>query len=136
MDPSITAIFVYGTLKRGQCREHCWPHLPLRVEGATIRGRLLDLGPYPALVEGDDLIAGEVWHLATEHMPHTLAVLDEVEDAAVGEVGLYARRLVECRTPTGESVQAYAYYYSRPHDISHCPMVRAGSDGLCRWQGS
>jgi gamma-glutamylcyclotransferase (GGCT)/AIG2-like uncharacterized protein YtfP len=132
MAPPITVLFVYGTLQRGQCRERCWPHAPRRVEPAVVRGRLYDLGPYPALVEGDDLVGGEAWHLAPEHVPRTLTVLDEVEDVAAGEAGLYARRVVECREAS-ETVRAYAYYYSRPHDIAHHPRVPPGEDGVCRW---
>jgi hypothetical protein len=60
-------------------------------------------------------------------------VLDEVEDVAVGEAGLYARRVVECRPADGQSVQAYAYYYSRPQEIAHHPRVAPGKDGVCRW---
>jgi gamma-glutamylcyclotransferase (GGCT)/AIG2-like uncharacterized protein YtfP len=134
MDASITALFVYGTLQRGQCRERCWPHAPLSVELATVRGRLYDLGPYPALVAGDDLIGGEVWRLAAEHLSRTLAVLDEVEDVAAGEAGLYARRAVECRTERGAAVRAFAYYYARPHEIEHCLRVQPDSDGVCRWR--
>ena len=133
MEPSITALFVYGTLQRGQCREQFWPHPPTRVESATVRGQLRDLGPYPALIEGDALVGGEVWRLAPEHVPRTLAVLDEVEDVAVGEAGLYARRIVECRTGDGQTVRAYAYYYSRPQEIAHHPRVPPGGDGVCRW---
>jgi gamma-glutamylcyclotransferase (GGCT)/AIG2-like uncharacterized protein YtfP len=134
MTAPITALFVYGTLQRGQCRERCWPHAPLSVQAATVRGRLYDLGPYPALVEGDELVGGEVWQLAAEYMPHTLAVLDDVEDAAVGEAGLYARRLVECRTESGATVRAYAYYYSRPQEIEHYARVRPDANGICRWR--
>jgi gamma-glutamylcyclotransferase (GGCT)/AIG2-like uncharacterized protein YtfP len=133
MDQPITVLFVYGTLQRGQCRERFWPHPALRVEPAVVRGRLYDLGPYPALVEGDDLVGGEAWHLAPEHIPHTLTVLDEVEDAAVGEAGLYARRIVECRQGNDETVQAYAYHYSRPWEIAHHVRVAPGDDGICRW---
>ncbi len=130
----ITVLFVYGTLQRGQCREGCWPHAPLRVEPAVIRGRLHDLGPYPALVEGDDLIGGEAWHLAPEHVARTLVVLDEVEDAAVGEAGLYARRIVECRTHGGQTLSAYAYYYCGPQDLAGHLRVPADDDGVCRWR--
>jgi gamma-glutamylcyclotransferase (GGCT)/AIG2-like uncharacterized protein YtfP len=133
MDQAITVLFVYGTLQRGQCRERCWPHAPLRVEPAVVRGRLYDLGSYPALVEGDDLVGGEAWHLAPEHVPHTLTALDEVEDVAVGEAGLYARRIVQCRQRDGATVRAYAYFYSRPAEIAHHKRVTPGTDGICRW---
>lgn len=51
----ITDLFVYGTLKRGQCRETMWPRPPVSVRPAFIRGRLYDLGPYPAIWCGDCL---------------------------------------------------------------------------------
>jgi gamma-glutamylcyclotransferase (GGCT)/AIG2-like uncharacterized protein YtfP len=46
-------VFVYGTLKRGEVRAACWPREPVKVEEATVRGALFDLGDYPALVPGD-----------------------------------------------------------------------------------
>jgi gamma-glutamylcyclotransferase (GGCT)/AIG2-like uncharacterized protein YtfP len=78
------AIFVYGTLQRGQVRERCWPRPALRVEPATVRGWLFDLGPYPALVvpaagEVADTIAGELWHVAADDLEVTLAALDRIE---------------------------------------------------------
>lgn len=48
MSPGITSVFVYGTLQRGEVREHCWPHAPVSIEWGTIRGQLRDLGEYPA----------------------------------------------------------------------------------------
>lgn len=52
-------IFVYGTLKRGEEREAMWPRWPVRVEAATTLGILYDIGPYPALAAGDDVVEGE-----------------------------------------------------------------------------
>lgn len=55
-------IFLYGTLRRGggadQLLRGCTPEGP-----ATVRGRLHDLGPYPALVldPGGDPVHGEIW---------------------------------------------------------------------------
>ena len=37
-------VFVYGTLMRGELRERCWPHQPLCVIPACVRGLLYDLG--------------------------------------------------------------------------------------------
>src|SRR5687768_17088800 len=58
MSESISAVFVYGTLKQGDVRAHLWPRPPQSIEPAVIRGRMHDLGPYPALVDGGDPIAG------------------------------------------------------------------------------
>jgi gamma-glutamylcyclotransferase (GGCT)/AIG2-like uncharacterized protein YtfP len=56
----LSGVFVYGTLQRGGVRERCWPRKPIYVEVARVRGALYDLGPYPALVEGSDFVAGEL----------------------------------------------------------------------------
>ena len=56
-------IFVYGTLKRGEVRETSWPRQPVSIEWGTLAGRLHDLGPYPALVEGEDKVLGELWQV-------------------------------------------------------------------------
>jgi gamma-glutamylcyclotransferase (GGCT)/AIG2-like uncharacterized protein YtfP len=74
-----SAVFVYGTLKRGEVRARSWPRLPLKVDPATVRGTLFDLEAYPALVEGNQIVAGELWHFAPDDIPETLAVLDMIE---------------------------------------------------------
>jgi gamma-glutamylcyclotransferase (GGCT)/AIG2-like uncharacterized protein YtfP len=86
----ITDLFVYGTLKRGECRELMWPRKPIRVRDAFILAQLYDLGAYPAIrvdesdeaasgVEHLDWVAGELWSFAPEDLLATLAVLDEIE---------------------------------------------------------
>lgn len=89
-------VFVYGTLCRGQCREECWPREPLSVAVGYVRGRLFDLGPYPAMLPGDDWVRGEYWTLREEDMPETLRVLDAIEGyAQSGEADLYRRQEVD-----------------------------------------
>jgi gamma-glutamylcyclotransferase (GGCT)/AIG2-like uncharacterized protein YtfP len=134
MPDSIRALFVYGTLQRGQCREKFWPHLPEKIEPAVARGQLHDLGPYPALVEGSDRIGGELWHIRPEHVAETLSILDGVEDAAVGETGLYVRRVVTVETADGQSQKAFAYFYTRPAEVGDMPIVTPDADGICRWR--
>lgn len=77
--PLSNHVFVYGTLKRGQCRESCWPTEPLAVRSAWTYGTLYDLGPYPALLVGNDRILGELWSFEPEDVPGVLLVLDRVE---------------------------------------------------------
>src|SRR6056297_1504244 len=72
-------IFVYGTLKRGECRGGCWPRAPRSVQPGFIRGRLLDLGPFPGWVPGDGWIRGEVWEIGAADLAATLETLDEIE---------------------------------------------------------
>jgi gamma-glutamylcyclotransferase (GGCT)/AIG2-like uncharacterized protein YtfP len=126
-------IFVYGTLKRGQCRQRCWPRQPVRVEWAVVRGRLYDLGPYPAMVTGDDLIRGELWHLRPEDVPETLERLDEIEGCVEGTGDQYVRVIIECRDDQDGSHRAYAYQFARRDTIERYPVVTAAANGFCEW---
>jgi gamma-glutamylcyclotransferase (GGCT)/AIG2-like uncharacterized protein YtfP len=128
------AVFVYGTLKQGEVRARSWPRPALSIEPAEIRARMHDLGPYPAIVEGDDRIAGELWRFAEGDMAETLRVLDAVECFEHGGADLYVRRIVSGLTATGASFQAFAYFYGAPDRIAHTPIIASGADGLCRWQ--
>jgi gamma-glutamylcyclotransferase (GGCT)/AIG2-like uncharacterized protein YtfP len=128
-----TAIFVYGTLQRGQCRERNWPRPPMRIEDATVQGALYDLGPYPALVEGNDCIAGELWHLTDADLPETLRELDRVEAFYGRADDLYQRVTIRCHTPTGP-VLAWTYRYARPGDMKVAQRIApSATTGQCRW---
>lgn len=135
MPPTVEAIFVYGTLQRGEVRERCWPRKPLRIEWATVGGQLRDLGEYPALVAGEDLVLGELWHLAAADMDATLATLDEVEWYGQNDDDEYVREVVACRTLSGEDRRAYTYRYAKSHEIVMLPIVLPDADGFCRWTG-
>jgi gamma-glutamylcyclotransferase (GGCT)/AIG2-like uncharacterized protein YtfP len=131
---SCSRVFVYGTLQQGEELSHLWPHAPLAVEAAVVTGRLHDLGPYPALVAGTDLVAGELWKLDPEHMAATLAVLDDVEDyGQEGEDDLYVRTIVECRVGDGRVERAFTYLFADPSALVSAPVIAPDSDGLCRW---
>ena len=135
MSDAIDTIFVYGTLQRGELRESCWPRRPLRIEWGTIRGALKDLGEYPALVDGQDLILGELWHFAATDVVATLATLDEIEWYGQDDNDLYVRETVTCHNASGEPRQAYTYRYAKPREIALAPVVVPAADGFCRWTG-
>ena len=128
-------IFVYGTLKRGEVRERCWPHKPVSVEWATLSGELRDLGAYPALVPGDDIVLGELWRIEPRDMAATLATLDEIEGFGQGEDDLYVRQVVRCLTLAAETRIAYTYFYANPAAIASRPVVLPDRDGYCQWNG-
>jgi gamma-glutamylcyclotransferase (GGCT)/AIG2-like uncharacterized protein YtfP len=132
MSSDSTAIFVYGTLKRGGVREKCWPRKPLVVEVATVRGTLYDLGPYPALVEGNDLLEGELWHFAADGLPPTLAVLDQVEGYSGKTDDWYRRIIIDCQTAAGIA-QAWTYLYARAHELRHAQRMTPNASGVCQW---
>lgn len=127
-------IFVYGTLQRGQCRERCWPHRPVQIERGTIRAALYDLGPYPAIGPGDDVVRGELWEIAPNDIEQTLRVLDEVEGYSQLGDDLYVRRLVTCRTDDGREVVAWTYYYGDAPRLDQKPRVSPNDAGEVLWR--
>lgn len=72
-------VFVYGTLKRGQCRQACWPVAPACISQGWIKGMMLDLGPYPALLEGNDRVWGELWSFEAHLIEAVHCTLDQIE---------------------------------------------------------
>ncbi len=111
----VLSVFVYGTLKRGQCRETCWPCKPERIVRAWTQGELYDTGPYPALFEGHDLVAGELWTFDADSLTQVLIELDIVEEYRPGAeaTNLYNRVIVPCIDQSGARARAYTYLYGR-----------------------
>ena len=117
MTQTVTHVFVYGTLRRGDVR---WRFLePFVVDEGwpdTVAGRLYDTGlDYPAAVldhraEPGGTIVGRTHALLTESRDRCLAVLD-VEEDTVG--GRYRRIVVT----TGRGITAYAYEYGDGLDL-------------------
>jgi gamma-glutamylcyclotransferase (GGCT)/AIG2-like uncharacterized protein YtfP len=128
------AIFVYGTLQRGGEREGCWPRAPLRIAPARLRGALYDLGPYPALLPGDDWVQGELWEIANDDWDVTLQVLDEVEGYARQSDDLYVRQLGSCVDEQEVARSAYVYLYADAAALTEAQRVQPDADGVCRWR--
>ena len=68
-------LFTYGTLMRGYGLHAVLARGASRVGAGSVRGRLLDLGRYPGLVDGRGRVHGEVYRLDDELLP----VLDREE---------------------------------------------------------
>ena len=127
-------VFVYGTLQQGEERAGAWPRSPRSRQQATARGILFDLGPYPAMLPGNDLVGGEFCEITTLDMPATLQVLDHIEGYNQGGANLYERRVIACHLETGKTVSAYTYFLAQS-DITHAlDKIAAGSDGIHRWR--
>jgi gamma-glutamylcyclotransferase (GGCT)/AIG2-like uncharacterized protein YtfP len=73
----------------------------------TVRGRLLDLGPYPGLVEGRGRVSGELYRL---DRPELLPVLDREEGYN------FERRCAAVTLPGGRRVRAWLYRYRGPRE--------------------
>lgn len=128
-----TSFFVYGTLMRGETREPLWPHPPLRVCVATTCGRLYDLGSYPALIDGKDLVRGELWEVEKNHAEKTWMALDKIECFDQGCEDLYIRRIVTCRTLEGETRSAFAYFFAESDSLKEAERIFPDQSGYCCW---
>ncbi len=110
----VVGVFAYGTLKRRQCRERCWPVAPKKVVPAWTRGSLYTRSDYPALVPGDDKALGELWFYDAKELVQVLEVLDEVEQTnQPGLDDLYRRVVVEAFTLDDHSLgSVFTYHYA------------------------
>jgi gamma-glutamylcyclotransferase (GGCT)/AIG2-like uncharacterized protein YtfP len=102
-------LFVYGTLRRG-AKNHAW------MNGARYAGsartaacyELVDLGSYPAVVEGGSTaVEGELYEVNDTHV----ASLDAFEDVPT----LYERKLVQMALAPPQPVEAYVMRRERAH---------------------
>ncbi len=117
-------VFVYGTLKRGQCREACWPAAPEEVRLAWTRGELYDTGPYPAMLPGEGWVAGELWSFDPAQAARVLAALDRVEGTnQPGFENEYDRATVTVFLDDGQQLAAETYFYARRDQLRHLRRV-------------
>jgi gamma-glutamylcyclotransferase (GGCT)/AIG2-like uncharacterized protein YtfP len=125
-----THFFVYGTLKRGQCRERCWPLSPQSVRVAWTYGELYDTGPYPAMFRGTDRVLGELWSFPSIDADIVFEVLDQIEGTNQGTTrNEYDRELVDVfllETPVEphEALLANVYIFARPELIPTFKRVK------------
>ncbi len=127
-------LFVYGTLRGGAAHPmHRVLARHARLEGpARLRGRLYDLGSYPAAVAdpaaGGEVI-GEVWRmLAPERL---LPLLDRYEGCTPEDPEPHEYRREPCTvTVAGQGGrEAWVYVYNRPS--GGLPLI-PGGDYLAR----
>ena len=120
----VDGVFVYGTLLAGEERAHLVNAAGPRVD-ATTRGRLIDLGDYPGLVDGVGTVQGEYVPLAD--LESTLAELDRYEGFygyAANAGSLYHRIMAFVSTPAGTRL---AWTYRYVPDGAGWPEIPGGS---------
>lgn len=93
-------VFVYGTLKKGEGNHHLLAGRSVLICENVIKGELFDLGPFPAMKEGDGKVHGEVYAVG----PETLKDLDVLE----GHPTFYERKPVKLLF---DDMEAEAYFY-------------------------
>lgn len=124
-------VFVYGTLRvaGGHPMALLLAERSHRLGPATLRGVLLDVGPYPAAVGSDDeadRIVGELFELHPARAVETLAALDAYEGCPDGEraSALYVRSREVVQGPGGEAVEAWVWFWNRSRD--GLPRIQSG----------
>jgi len=111
------AVFVYGTLMRGERAEHLMAGSEFAGEYVLQGYALYDLGRYPGiLAKAGAEVAGEVYYVSDE----MLAAMDDYED----EGTLYHRRKVTVHGQRGE-LAAWVYVYAHAHAVKTPPMGRS-----------
>ena len=112
-----TAAFFYGTLMTGfdrRRRAGIEGKLRHRRRGC-IRASLYDLGIYPAAIpDPDGCVWGEVYDM--DDPGGVLAALDEIEGYREGHIAqsLYTRHLFPVQLDSGETLDAWVYFYNAP----------------------
>lgn len=112
-EPSVNRVFVYGTLMRDfkNYKRYLEGRVNRITQGQTY-GELYHLPEgYPALLEGDDNIKGEIVEPVDEKL---LKSLDRLEGYAKGRKNNLYERKVKCiLTENGEEIACWVYIYAK-----------------------
>jgi gamma-glutamylcyclotransferase (GGCT)/AIG2-like uncharacterized protein YtfP len=129
-NPGVYQLFVYGSLRSGfhnPMYEYISRFFTL-VSKAKVRGKLIDMGSYPAGIPSNDnhFIIGELYQVNNEsEFSWAIGQLDDYEGVSVepDEVQLYRREITEVHL-NGQITQAWIYWYNG--DTSGKPVVASG----------
>ena len=79
----IDLMFVYGTLRKQEFREHKMNEISLGSKDMAIRGKMYDIGAFPAITLEDGIVHGELHKIGEiskiEEDPHPIMTLDGIE---------------------------------------------------------
>ena len=111
---NVDAFFVYGTLKRGECRCGLWPRRPRHVLPAWTHATLWDRPDYPCITTGHHRVEGQLWRFLPDDVDEVRRRLDQIEGTGQpGEADLYHRRVVDVWAPDENLLgRAWAYFYA------------------------
>lgn len=121
---------MYGSLRSGfnhPAYDYISKHFTL-VSEARVKGRMYDLGSYPAAIPVDDeaYIVGELYDLKkVEEFSWAMKQLDDYEGVhpEEGESPLYKRELTEA-VYGNETTTAWIYWYAG--SVEDCPPIPSG----------
>ena len=128
--PEVYQLFVYGSLRSGfrsPAYEYISRYFDL-VGEAKVKGKLFDLGDYPAAKPTDEnkFIIGELYKIRNENeFAWAIGQLDDYEGVHVGfdETQLYQRAITEAHIGDDTS-NAWIYWYHG--DVDDKPVIESG----------
>lgn len=123
-------LFVYGSLRSGfNHTAYEWISRYFELLGsATVKGKLYDLGEYPAAIPATDenYIYGELYRLkADQDFGWAIAQIDDYEGVhpEPGETALYTRAIAPIQI-NGQTTDAWIYWYNQ--DVTGKPVIVSG----------
>lgn len=129
--PNCHCVFVYGSLRKG-FNSPAYGYISQyfdHMSNGRIRGKLYDLGSYPAALpcEDDNFIVGELYSIRNvPEFEWAMAQLDDYEgvDASYDEPAEYRRAMVDVLLDDGSTRQAWVYLYAG--SVEGKPIVPSG----------
>ena len=89
----IDSMFVYGTLRKQECREKIMNEISHYWKNTSIKAKMYDIGAFPAIVLVEGIVYGEIHKIKKE--PNSFHMLDLVEGfTEYGKSSLYHRILI------------------------------------------
>lgn len=130
MEPPVFQIFVYGSLRSGfhhPAYAYISRYFTLHAS-AKVKGRLYDMGEYPAAVPTNDdcYILGELYQInQPEEFSWAIAQLDDYEgiNTEEGESPLYRREIASIQV-NNQNIEAWMYWFNG--DITGKPHIESG----------
>jgi len=118
--PEITNLFVYGTLMPRELNFRQIECFVIDHNAGTVEGVLVDLGAYPALLEGDGVVKGVVLNVDAD----ALEITDRIEGYHPDrDRCLYVREEVVVQIESKEEITAWTYLFANPDAITDYPQL-------------
>ena len=124
-------LFVFGTLRRGECNHHYLAGAYDQVRAARLLG-FARVEPLMIARQPDSAVDGELFFLTDATYSATLRECDRLEELTPGSLIGHEYRRIAVRVQT-ESGEFIAWAYSRPdaeHDTDLQPLIAAESQRL------
>ena len=115
----IDTVFVYGTLKKGQCREQSMNGISLGSKNENITAKMYNIGEFPAITLEKGEVFGEIHRVKKEQ--ESLESLDQIEHfVGYEKSSLYNRILIN-------SSHGICWTYVWNGDIAAYPVIKSGN---------